>query len=138
VLASSLEISCVGLLNSKDSHWKFSKATEIIAQDYLSTLFADDFRLYLILSNFSLNHYFYPISFLDIGPFKCVAIVTYTYQCNVNLRKLLSAHNSHVKETSLFTGAIQTPVRNSQTSRSQHNYRLILYITKFTHATYDN
>jgi len=26
-------------------------------------------------------------------------------QCNVILRKLLSAHKSHVRETSLFTGA---------------------------------
>src|SRR6218665_1648378 len=38
-------------------------------------------------------------------------------QCNVNLRKLLSAHKSHVRETSLFTSAIPNPVRNSQTSR---------------------
>src|SRR6218665_3332542 len=37
--------------------------------------------------------------------------------CNVKLRKLLSAHKSHVTETSLFTGAIPNPVRNSQTSR---------------------
>src|SRR6218665_133633 len=37
--------------------------------------------------------------------------------CNVNLRKLLSAHKSHVRETSLFTGAIPKSVRNSQTSR---------------------
>src|SRR6218665_2535946 len=37
--------------------------------------------------------------------------------CNVKLRKLLSAHKSHVRETSLFTGAILNPVRNSQTSR---------------------
>src|SRR6218665_2958910 len=36
--------------------------------------------------------------------------------CNVILRKLLSAHKSHVRETSLFTGAIPNPVRNSQTS----------------------
>ena len=38
-------------------------------------------------------------------------------KCNVKLRKLLSAHKSHVRETSLFTGAIPNPVRNSQTSR---------------------
>jgi len=38
-------------------------------------------------------------------------------QCNVNFRKLLSAHKSHVRETSLFTGAILNQVRNSQTSR---------------------
>jgi len=38
-------------------------------------------------------------------------------QCNVKLRKLLSANKSHVRETSLFTGAIPNPVRNSQTSR---------------------
>src|SRR6218665_321552 len=37
-------------------------------------------------------------------------------QCNVKLRKLLSAHKSHVRETSLFTGPIPNPVRNSQTS----------------------
>src|SRR6218665_4101780 len=37
--------------------------------------------------------------------------------CNVKLRKLLSAHKSHVTETSLFTGAIPNPVHNSQTSR---------------------
>src|SRR6218665_1015412 len=37
--------------------------------------------------------------------------------CNVNLRKLLSAHKSHVRETSLFTGAIPNQVRNNQTSR---------------------
>src|SRR6218665_1410100 len=37
-------------------------------------------------------------------------------QCNVKLQKLLSAHKSHVRETSLFTGAIPSPVRNSQTS----------------------
>src|SRR6218665_1040994 len=36
---------------------------------------------------------------------------------NVELRKLLSANKSHVRETSLFTGAIPNPVRNSQTSR---------------------
>src|SRR6218665_3038244 len=36
---------------------------------------------------------------------------------NVKLRKLLSANKSHVRETSLFTGAIPNPVRNSQTSR---------------------
>src|SRR6218665_3561640 len=38
-------------------------------------------------------------------------------QCNVKLRKLLSAHKSHVRETSLFTGAIPNTVHNSQTSR---------------------
>src|SRR6218665_2884178 len=38
-------------------------------------------------------------------------------QCNVKLRKLLSAHKSHVRETSLFTGAVPNPVRNSQTFR---------------------
>ena len=38
-------------------------------------------------------------------------------ECNVKLRKLLSAHKSHVREISLFTGAIPNPVRNSQTSR---------------------
>src|SRR6218665_4179236 len=37
-------------------------------------------------------------------------------QCNVNIRKLLSAHKSYVRETSLFTGAIPNPIRNSQTS----------------------
>src|SRR6218665_1983912 len=37
--------------------------------------------------------------------------------CNVKLQKLLSAHKSHVRDTSLFTGAIPNPVRNSQTSR---------------------
>src|SRR6218665_3558495 len=37
--------------------------------------------------------------------------------CNVTLRKFLSAHKSHVRETSLFTGAIPNPVHNSQTSR---------------------
>src|SRR6218665_634588 len=37
--------------------------------------------------------------------------------CNVKLRKLLSAHKSCVRETSLFTGAMPNPVRNSQTSR---------------------
>src|SRR6218665_2197932 len=36
---------------------------------------------------------------------------------NVKLRKLLSADKSHVRETSLFTGAIPNPVRNSNTSR---------------------
>src|SRR6218665_3738364 len=36
--------------------------------------------------------------------------------CNVNLRKLLSAHKSHVRETSLFTGATPNQVCNSQTS----------------------
>src|SRR6218665_1326471 len=36
-------------------------------------------------------------------------------QCK--LRKLLSTHKSHVRETSLFTGAISNPVCNSQTSR---------------------
>src|SRR6218665_3963173 len=35
---------------------------------------------------------------------------------NVILRKLLSAHKSHVRETSLFTGAIPNPVCNSKTS----------------------
>ena len=34
----------------------------------------------------------------------------------VNLRKFLSAHKSHVRETSLFTGAISNQVRNSQNS----------------------
>src|SRR6218665_1621045 len=38
-------------------------------------------------------------------------------KCNVNLRKLLSAHTSHIRETSLFTGAISNPFHNSQTSR---------------------
>ena len=38
-------------------------------------------------------------------------------QCIVNLRKLFSAHKSHVRETSLFTGAIPNQARNSQTSR---------------------
>src|SRR6218665_2950483 len=38
-------------------------------------------------------------------------------QCNVKLRKLLSAHKTYVRETSLFTGAIPNPVRISQTSR---------------------
>src|SRR6218665_561069 len=37
--------------------------------------------------------------------------------CNVNLRNLLSANKSHVRETSLFTCAIPNQVRNSQTSR---------------------
>src|SRR6218665_2374830 len=37
--------------------------------------------------------------------------------CNVNLRKLLSANKSHVREISLFIGAIPNQVRNSQTSR---------------------
>ena len=32
--------------------------------------------------------------------------------CNVNLRKLLSAYKSHVRETSLFTGTIPDQVRN--------------------------
>src|SRR6218665_1909795 len=41
----------------------------------------------------------------------------YVLKCNVNLRKLLRAHKSHVRETSLFTGAIPNPVRHSQTSR---------------------
>jgi len=36
--------------------------------------------------------------------------------CNVNLLKLLSANKSHVRETSLFTGAIPNQVPNSQTS----------------------
>jgi len=36
---------------------------------------------------------------------------------NVNLRKLFNAHKNHVRETSLFTGAIPNQVRNSQTSR---------------------
>src|SRR6218665_2786729 len=36
--------------------------------------------------------------------------------CNVKLRKLLSANNSHGRETSLLTGAIPNPVRNNQTS----------------------
>ena len=43
--------------------------------------------------------------------------VKYVMQCNVKLRKLLGAHKSHVRETSLFTGAIPNPVRNSQTPR---------------------
>ena len=34
----------------------------------------------------------------------------------VNLRKLLSAPKSHVRETSLFTGAIPNQVHNSQNS----------------------
>src|SRR6218665_2361301 len=37
--------------------------------------------------------------------------------CNVKLRKLLSANKSHVKETSLFIGAMLNQVRNCQTSR---------------------
>src|SRR6218665_3963411 len=37
--------------------------------------------------------------------------------CNVNFRKLFSAQKIHVRETSLFTGPIPNPVRNSQTSR---------------------
>src|SRR6218665_1392307 len=42
----------------------------------------------------------------------------YVMYCNVvKLRKLLSAHKSYVRETSLFTGAILNPIRNSQTSR---------------------
>jgi len=36
---------------------------------------------------------------------------------NVNLRKLLSAHKSHVRKVSLFTGAIPIQIRNNQTSR---------------------
>src|SRR6218665_1733149 len=36
---------------------------------------------------------------------------------NVNLRKLISAHKSHVRETSLFAGAMPNQVRNSQASR---------------------
>jgi len=36
---------------------------------------------------------------------------------NVNLRKLLTAHKSHFRETSLFTGMIPNQVRNSQISR---------------------
>jgi len=39
-------------------------------------------------------------------------------QCNVNIRKLLSTHKSHVGETSLFIGAMPNQVRNSQTSLS--------------------
>src|SRR6218665_1612656 len=35
--------------------------------------------------------------------------------CNVNLRKLLSGHKNHARETSLFTGATPNQVRNSQT-----------------------
>src|SRR6218665_1737571 len=46
--------------------------------------------------------------------YTCVMKMT---QCNVILRKLLSAHKSHVRETSLFTGAIPNSVRNSQTFR---------------------
>src|SRR6218665_1067633 len=38
-------------------------------------------------------------------------------KCNAKLRKFLSAYKSHVRKTSLFTGAIPNPVRNSQTSR---------------------
>src|SRR6218665_1032313 len=37
--------------------------------------------------------------------------------CNVNIRKLLSANKSHVREISLFIGTIPNQVRNSQTSR---------------------
>jgi len=36
--------------------------------------------------------------------------------CNVNLRKLFSAHKNHVRETSLLTGAIPNQVRNNQAS----------------------
>src|SRR6218665_472184 len=36
--------------------------------------------------------------------------------CNINLRKLPSANKSHVREISLFTGAIPNQVCNSQTS----------------------
>jgi len=35
-------------------------------------------------------------------------------ECNGNLQKLLSAHESQLRETSLFVGAIPNPVRNSQ------------------------
>ena len=38
-------------------------------------------------------------------------------ECNVNLWKLLSAHKSHVRETSLFTGTIPNQVCNSKASR---------------------
>src|SRR6218665_581017 len=38
-------------------------------------------------------------------------------KCNVKLRKLHSAHKSHVRETSFLTVVISIPVRNSQTSR---------------------
>src|SRR6218665_2843659 len=37
--------------------------------------------------------------------------------CNVNLRKLLSANKSQVREMSLFIGSMPNQVRNSQTSR---------------------
>ena len=37
-------------------------------------------------------------------------------KCNVNLRKLISAHKSQVTETSLFTDAMPNQIRNSQTS----------------------
>ena len=40
-----------------------------------------------------------------------------TLNCNVNLRKLLSDHKSHDRETSFYTGAIPNQVHNSQTSR---------------------
>ena len=40
-----------------------------------------------------------------------------SHLCNVNLRKLINAHKSHVRETSLLTGAIPNQVRNSQTFR---------------------
>ena len=42
---------------------------------------------------------------------------TVNVYCNVNPRKLLSAHKSLVRKTSLSTGAIQNEIRNSQTSR---------------------
>src|SRR6218665_3016774 len=45
-----------------------------------------------------------------------IHIALLNVKCNVKLRKLLSAHKSHIRETSLFTGAIPNPVRNSQTS----------------------
>src|SRR6218665_2201158 len=40
-------------------------------------------------------------------------------ECNVKLRKLLSAHKSHVRETSLFTGAEEKRGRETEGEREK-------------------
>jgi len=38
-------------------------------------------------------------------------------ECNIHLRKLISAQKSHIRETILFAGSILNQICNSQTSR---------------------
>src|SRR6218665_614784 len=55
-----------------------------------------------------------------------VFTIPLTMNCNVKVNfRELSAHKTHLRKTSLSTGAIPNQIRNSQTSRSMHVLPLV-------------